>query len=148
MLIPNNPMIDLVKENKIAVLSSDYKGTPFGSLTPYALDEGGNPIIYVSDLAVHTTNINKNSKASITISKIDEENIFNSARITLLGKMKKTNDEKIVKIYYDKYKQAESFSQFADFSFYVMEIESIYYVGGFGDINWIDIEEYRKQFIK
>lgn len=144
--LENDPMVDLVKETKIAVLSSDYKGTPFGSLTPYALDDNGNPIIYVSDLAVHTSNINKNPKSSITISKIDTDNVFNSARITILGKMKKVDNENIKKTYFAKYKEAESFARFADFSFYVMEIESIYYVGGFGDINWIDVDDYRKAF--
>jgi len=34
----------------LKALSTDYKGTPFGSLVPYAVDAEERPYIFVSDI--------------------------------------------------------------------------------------------------
>lgn len=141
----------LVKDGKVASLSSDYKGTPFGSLMPYAVDDDGRPIIYISTLAVHTKNLNKNPKASVMITKVDEKDVFNSARITLAGKMVKVSEkeaEAVGKVFFAKFKDAKRLSEFHDFNFYRLEIDRIYYIGGFGDIQWIDPADYKKGFPK
>lgn len=147
-----DPLVELAKGGKVASLSSDYKGTPFGSLMPYALDEEGNPLIYVSTLAVHTKNLTKNPKCSVMVTKVDDDDLFNSARVTFVGKMTKLTDkdevEKAKKVFYGKHKKAEKLDQFHDFAFYKLEIEKIYYIGGFGDIQWVEPKDYKKGFSK
>lgn len=145
------PMIDLVKEGKVATLSTTYNKVAFGSLVPYALDTKGCPIIFVSDLALHTKNIKKDSRCSLMIAKISEDDIFNSSRITFIGKMVKVQDKElpeIKKIYLERHESVKDFIDFKDFSFYKLEIEKIYWVGGFGEINWIKLENYQKNFSK
>ena len=147
----DEPMIDLVNAGKVATLSTDYKGTPFGSLTPYALDGKGCPILFLSNLAVHTKNIKKNPKCSIMVSKIDAEDPFNSARITFVGKLVRIDNkhrEKFKEIFLKRQKTSEQFIDFADFHFYYIEIESIHYIGGFGDIDWIAPADYTKAYKK
>ena len=142
-------MIDLAKEGKVATLSTTYDKVAFGSLVPYVLDAKGRPIIFVSDLALHTKNLKKDPKCSLMVAKIDKDDIFNSARITFIGKMVKIPDkelEEIKKLYLAKHESAEGFIDFEDFNFYRLEIEKIYWVGGFGDIDWIEIKEYQKSF--
>lgn len=144
-----NPMIDLVKEGKVATLSTNYDKVAFGSLTPYVLDNKGRPIIFVSDLALHTKNFKKDPKCSLMVAKIDKDDIFNSARITFIGKMVKVSDkelEEIKKLYLARHKSAEDFVELEDFSFYRLEIEKIYWVGGFGDIEWIEPKKYLENF--
>jgi len=151
VLVQDDAMYDLVKTGKVAALSSDFKGTPFGSLMPYALDAKGNPIIYISDLAVHTKNLNKNPACSLMVSKVKDDDIFNSQRITFVGKMKrvpKEDVEAVKKIFYGKFKEAEDYAELHDFGFYRMEISTIFYIGGFGDINWVKTEDYQKGFGK
>lgn len=144
-----NPMIDLVKAGKAATLSTTHDKVAFGSLVPYVLDSKGRPVIFVSDLAIHTQNLKKDPKCSLMVAKIDKNDIFNSARITFIGKMVKVPDkelEEIKKLYLARHKSAEGFVDFEDFNFYRLEIEKIYWVGGFGDIEWIDPKEYFENF--
>lgn len=140
-------LIDLVKGGTIVTLSSDYKGTPFGTPAPYAIDSEGRPVLFLSNLAIHTKNIVKNPKCSVMVLKEDKEDPFNSARVTFVGKMVKVSDKERAeykKLFLAKQKAAEDFIDFGDFNFYRLEIESIFYVGGFGDIQWIDPKDYVK----
>jgi hypothetical protein len=144
-------MIDLVKEGKISTLSTTYDKVAFGSLVPYALDSKGSPVIFVSDLAIHTKNIKKDSKCSLMIAKISEDDIFNSSRITFIGKMVKVPEKElpeIKKIYLEKHESVKGFIDFKDFVFYRLEIDKIYWVGGFGDISWVELQDYQKNFTK
>lgn len=143
----NSQMKDLINKTKIASLSTMYKDYPYTSLVPYAIDGKGRPIIFISDLAMHTKNLNKISKCSLMASKISKDDIFNSARITFIGKMTKVSDgeiEEVKKIYLEKHPVSESLLELVDFSFYRMEIDHIHYIGGFGDINWYDKDQYLK----
>lgn len=140
-------LIDLVKGGTIVTLSSNYLGTPFGTPAPYAIDSEGRPVLFLSDLAIHTKNIRKNPKCSIMVLKEDKEDPFNSARVTFIGKMVKVNDKERAeykKLFIGKQKTAEWFSDLEDFNYYRLEIESIFYVGGFGDIQWIEPKDYVK----
>jgi len=144
-----NPMIDLVKEGKVATLSTTYDKVAFGSLVPYVLDKKGRPIIFASDLALHTKNIKKDPKCSLMVAKLNKDDIFNSARITFIGKIVKIPDkelEEAKELYLERHKAAEDFAELEDFSFYRLEIEKIYWVGGFGSIDWIELKEYQKSF--
>lgn len=152
MLPGADPMYDLVKNEKVATLSSSYKGTPFGSLIVYAIDTDGIPFIFISDLAQHTKNLTKQPKCSLMVSKIDKEDVSNSARITFAGKMKKVTDEKewkrLREIYLKANPNSETFIDFGDFNFYKLDVKEIQYIGGFGDINWVDPKDYVKGYKK
>tara|TARA_Y100000034_G_scaffold78539_1_gene94393 strand:- start:3108 stop:3557 length:450 start_codon:yes stop_codon:yes gene_type:complete len=65
---------------------------PYGSVMPYCLDEKGRVVVYISDLAVHTDNINANPFASVMVFKPDEKgNVFNGSRVTMSGKFRKVD---------------------------------------------------------
>lgn len=135
----------LAKTGDVATLCTDYNGTPFGSLAPYALDKDYNPVIFISDLAVHTKNLTKNSASSMMVMKVDKDNVFNSKRITFVGKMVKVEKlEEVSEIFFTKHKQAKDYAEL-DFTFYRMEISKIYYIGTFGDIRWVDVKDYRNE---
>lgn len=147
LLMFNCDVYGLMMLEKTATLSTDYKGTPFGSLVPYALDGNGNPIVFLSSLATHTKNLDKRPECSIMVVKVDHSDVFNSARVTLLGKMEMVNDDKIRDIFFGKFPKAKEYGEvLGDFSFYIMKIDKVYYIGGFGDINWIKVDDYAKKF--
>ena len=147
-------MKGLIREGKIASLATMYssmatKGEnyPYTSLVPYIVDKEGRPIVFISDLAMHTKNLKRNSKCSLMVSKINEDDIFNSARVTLIGTMEKVPEkeiEEIKKIYFEKYPVSKDLLDMWDFSFYRMEVEHIHYIGGFGDINWYQKDQIKK----
>jgi putative heme iron utilization protein len=148
---PNNDdAIKLAKKGKLAALGTDLKGSPFVSVAPVALDDKGRPFLYLSSMAAHTKNLKAKADASLMISKEDKENIFNSARLSFVGKMKLVEDEKEVaelkKVFFDRYPEAKDFEELHDFGFYRMEVEKLHYIGGFGDIRWIDGKDWTKTF--
>jgi putative heme iron utilization protein len=145
----NGPMHKLISHSQAGVLSSDFKGTPFGSFMPYILDKKGNPVVFVSDLARHTENIKANPKCSFTVHKLIRTDVFNSPRITLSGKMVKVSDKErkaLSAVYLKAHPGAKEFIEFEDFNFYRLEVEGIYWVGQFGDIQDVELEDYRKLF--
>ena len=151
LLSADNQMYKLIESSKTAALGSMQKDTPFISLVPYAIDKTGNPIIFISDMAVHTKNLQKTASCSLMMSKENKEDVFNSQRVTFLGKMEKVPEkeiEEVKKAYLEKYPDQEYLMELDDFAFYRMKITKIYYVGGFGDINWIAIDEYLKHWNK
>ena len=145
LLAADNGMKDLVNKTKTAALSTMYKEYPYTSLVPYTVDKNGRPIIFISDLAMHTKNLKKNEKCSLMATKINGKDVFNSARITFIGKMNKVPDkevEKVNKIYLEKYPDSKELLEMEDFAFYRMEIDQVNYIGGFGDINWYNKTQY------
>ncbi len=139
----------LVSNTKVGTACTIHKKGPFGSVMPYAVDKKGRPLVFVSDLAVHTKNIKKNPKASIFITEPTKEVKFDNPRVTLIGKMNlvpKKELEAAKKIYFKKFPEAKIYEQFHDFNLYRLEITAIYYVGGFGPkpIQWLDIKKYQE----
>ncbi len=136
-------VVDLLNVMNYGVLSTLYEDVPYGSSMPYMLDFQGRPVVYISEMAIHTKNINKNAKCSLTVIS-PENDVFNSPRITVLGEMKQIRDKNIEKAYFDKYPQAKRFKKLHGFNFYILEIKELYYVGGFGNIGWVDKNDYVK----
>lgn len=148
MMQVDDSMYKLISAERMGTLSTSLKGTPYGSLTPFMTDKKGNPILFLSDLAQHTENIGKDKRCSLMIHRIDKDDIFNSPRVTFVGKMTKITDnkerEELAKMYLRKHPEAKDFIDFEDFNFYRLIIDRIHYIGGFGDINWVDADEYRR----
>lgn len=137
----------LLKAEKDGVLSThslDVPGYPFGSVTPYALDKLGRPIILISNLAQHTQNINENGKVSLTIvASTAARDVQANARLTFLGDARKiTEDEADAKErYLRKFPHAKRYFEAHDFFFYVIELKRARYIEGFGKIWWVEPEE-------
>ena len=138
----------LIKDNnKVGVACTSHEKGSFGSVMPYSLDSKGQPVVLISDLAVHTKNIKRDPKSSIFVMKDRED--FNSARATLVGKFVKVPEKELEttgKHYFKDFPQAKIYSQFHDFNFYRLEVTDIYYVGGFGPkpIEWLDMDKYKE----
>lgn len=151
---------ELMQENKVAMVSTVYTeketAKPYGSVMPVSLvpkeywkEQAGSPYVFISDLATHTHNIEENPNVSIMVFKPDENgNVFNGSRVTYSGKLVKATDETVIeglrKHYLVDHPDAEEFIDFGDFNFYVLEIEDIYFIGGFGEIGHVEVDDYRK----
>lgn len=135
--------IILAESQELASLATMMDKVPYNSVIPYILNKG-KPVILISDLAQHTTNIKNCQDCSLMIFK-PRKNPANAARITFIGKINKVESTKeLQEIYLKKYPKSKNFINFKDFHFYQLEIDKIHYIGGFGDIQWITPEEYFK----
>ena len=96
--------------------------------------------LYLSDLADHTKNLKKNHKSCITILKKNESgDVQNSARLTLIGDLKKVPDkiyEACKYRFHNFFPESKVYEQMHDFNFYQISVTQARWIGGFGKISW------------
>ncbi|MBB5066329.1 HugZ family protein [Granulicella mallensis] len=138
----------LVSLSTIATLSTvslKRAGYPFGSLMPYAIDGSGRPIFLISNMAMHTQNLQADPRASLFVGQAGDGDPLGTARATLVGDILPIPDEEIRdarEIYLSRYENSRSWVDFKDFGFYRLQPLDIYYVGGFGVMGWVTAEDY------
>ena len=143
----------LLRQSELGVLSTHSKsneGFPFGSVSTYMSTVNGDVIFYISDLAQHTQNLLANNKMCLTVFSGSEgaknENDPNDgARLSLLGEVtlideinKKTTAERFFKLY----PESRRYQVLNDFKFYKLSVHRARFIGGFGDINWVNQEQW------
>lgn len=127
----------------LSTISVEVTGYPFGSVTPYCLDEDFFPNILISSIAQHTKNIMADNKVSLLISERSlSTNKQAIARLTYLGNaVKVDNIEPIKTRYLNYFPNAKDYFKTHDFVFYRIEPVRLRYIGGFGKISWIEKDE-------
>ncbi len=128
----------------LSTLSKKFDGFPFGSITPYLVDYDGSLIILISGLAEHTKNILHDPRVSLITHDQRDAQIQTQGRITLLGNAERIADKDTIGARYLRYfPEAETYFAMHDFAFYRIQPIAIRYIGGFGKIHWVNIEQYR-----
>ena len=130
----------------LSTLSRKQQGFPFGSVMPYGLDERGRPIFLISTMAMHTQNLQADSRASLLVTQLDSSgDPLGASRVTLVGNVcavPQTDLPEARKLYLSRHANSKHWVDFEDFSFYRMEVVDVYYVGGFGVMGWVSASEY------
>lgn len=140
----------LISLGSIATLSTVSKkrpGYPFGSLMPYTLDERGWPIFLISNMAMHTQNLEADLRASLFVGQAGDGDPLGTARATLIGDVLLVPDGEIAaarECYLSRHENSRFWVDFKDFGFYRLQPVDIYYVGGFGVMGWVSAEDYQK----
>jgi len=131
----------------LSTVSRKQQGYPFGSLMPYATDTAGSPIFLISNMAMHTQNLQADPRASLFVAQAADGDPLGTARATLVGDVLPVPDEELSpvrELYLSRYENSRSWVDFKDFAFYRLRPLDIYYVGGFGVMGWVDAEDYTK----
>ncbi|MDX8386370.1 MAG: DUF2470 domain-containing protein [Gallionella sp.] len=127
----------------LSTLSKKFNGHPFGSITPYVVDHDGSLLILISTIAEHTKNIQHDPRVSLITHNQQATNIQTQGRVTLLGEATlEPNREQSGARYLRYFPEAQSYFSMHDFSFYRIKPIAIRYIGGFGRIHWVDMENY------
>jgi len=126
----------------LATLSAGRDGWPFASVAPYALSEAGEPLLLLSDLAEHTRNLRADPRASLLVqdgaSGADPQA---GARVTILGEVESVPDLEVElarRCYLGRHPHAVEYLSLSDFRLYVLRVREARFIGGFGDMGWID----------
>lgn len=138
----------LVQTSKLATLSTlTQEGDPWGSLVAYATIDGGQPVLMVSTLAEHGRNLLADPRASLMIAS--EEHVgndpLNSGRVTLLGRCEKPQDEeaeRALAAFHAAVPTSKFYSGFGDFALWVLRVERVRWVGGYGRMDSADAASY------
>ncbi|MEM6830711.1 MAG: DUF2470 domain-containing protein, partial [Bacteroidota bacterium] len=118
-------------------------GFPFGSVVPYCLDHEGAPIFLISTIAEHTKNLTADSRCSLTILR-ESDDVQSNGRICLIGHVERLSDdvETLAEKYYRHFPKSRQYHGAHNFSFYRMKYTAIRYIGGFGQIHWLEPQEF------
>ncbi|KAF8677032.1 hypothetical protein HU200_046490 [Digitaria exilis] len=119
-------------------------GYPFGSLVDFAPDPLGHPIFSLSPLAIHTRNLLAEPRCSLVVQITGSSGLSNT-RVSIFGDvvpLPAEQQEWAHQQYVSKHQQWAS-QQWGNFYYYRMQtISDIYFIGGFGTVDWIDVKEY------
>ena len=131
----------------LSTLSKSFKGYPFGSYVTFITGPDRSVYIYASTLAQHTKNLFRDSRACITLSKEKkDDDKQNSQRLTLMGDLKPINksEKELVKPRFHKFlPDSKKYSALHDFDFYKLSHSKIRWIGGFGEIAWLKIKDWK-----
>jgi hypothetical protein len=123
--------------------SRKFSGFPFGSMMPFAVDDQGRPVFFISTMAMHTQNLHQDARASLLITQPGAvEDPLGAARLTLIGEVKLAPADEVRELYLSHYENARFWQDYTDFAYYRLEVAGVYFIGGFGVMGWIPAEEY------
>jgi heme iron utilization protein len=127
----------------LGTLSKKFDGYPFGSITPYLVDHDGSLLILISTLAEHTKNIRHDPRVSLITHDQLDPHIQTQGRVTVVGNARlEQNREQAGMRYLRYFPEALTYFAMHDFSFYRIRPIAIRYIGGFGKIHWVNMENY------
>src|SRR5208337_1793601 len=139
-------LVYLGRIGNLSTLSRKQPGFPFGSVMPYGLDEQGRPIFLISTMAMHTQNLQADSRASLLVTQPDASgDPLGASRVTVMGHVLAIPEAEVAqarRLNLERYANSKYWVDFEDFSFYRMDVVDVYYVGGFGVMGWVPASAY------
>src|SRR5215469_10812916 len=139
-------LVYLCRIGSLSTLSRKQAGFPFGSLMPYGLDDRGRPIFLISTMAMHTHNLQADSRASLLVTQQDVSgDPLGASRVTVVGNVLAIPEAEVPetrKLYLSRHANSKYWVDFDDFFFYRMDVVDVYYVGGFGVMGWVSASDY------
>jgi putative heme iron utilization protein len=117
-------------------------GDPYVSLVLIATDHDGAPILLLSDLADHTSNLRAEKRACLLLDGTGgRENPLSGERVTLQGRLEPSTQGRHRTRYLARHPTARMYADFKDFGFYHFTLERAHLVAGFGRIHWLEGSE-------
>jgi putative heme iron utilization protein len=112
-------------------------------MMPYAVDELGRPVFFISSMAMHTHNLRADPRASLLITQPDVSgDPLGAARLTLLGDATEAPAAQVSELYLSRYENAKYWQEYSDFAYYRLQVSGAYFIGGFGVMGWISADDY------
>ena len=141
-------LLSRVSIGTLSTLSRKHPGFPFGSLMPFALDLAGRPTLLISNMAMHTQNLKTDSRCSLFIEQSSAEgDPLGAPRATLVGHAAPVPEHDAASVrerYLARHENSRYWVDFADFSFFRLQVVDLYYVGGFGVMGWVEADDYER----
>jgi len=123
----------------LSTLSQRHPGWPAASFTPFALDEGGAPLLLLSELAEHTRNLQANDRACLFVHDTPGPDVRQTPRLALYGRARALPAAEAA-FAQERYLArhpgaAQLFS--LDFQLWKLEVTEAHWVGGFAAARWL-----------
>jgi putative heme iron utilization protein len=130
----------------LATLSED--GMPWASMVVFGTLEDGSPVLFVSTLAEHGRNLERDARGSLMVNApLDgHADPLQVGRVTLAGRFAKPEgerEEQAREAAYAAMPYGRTYAKFGDFSLWVLEVDRVRWVGGYGVMGSDDAAAYR-----
>ncbi len=114
------------------------QGRPHGSLALAATTMEGEPLLLLSDLAVHTRNLAADPRISVLYDADDggPEPLAGN-RVSVIGKAIPEPRPSVGERFLRRYPHARRYAALGDFRMYRVAIDAAHLVAGFGAIHWL-----------
>jgi heme oxygenase (biliverdin-IX-beta and delta-forming) len=139
----------LVASTNVATLAThSADGYPWASLVAFgSLEDAGSPVLFVSRLAEHARNLERDPRASLVVAEPNPQpDVLASGRVTLAGTAARPSPE-LAAVAWDAYvaavPTAKAYMHFRDFSLWILRVGRVRWVGGYGRMDTIDAAAYR-----
>lgn len=138
----------LVAATTVAALATvTGEGDPWASLSTYGLLADGSPVLCLSHLAEHGRNLLGDARASLLIASPEAAaDPLAGARVTLAGRARRPADEAshaaLRAAHLASVPSAIAYIDFSDFSLWVLSVERVRWVGGYGRMDSASAAEY------
>ena len=134
-------VVHVCRTGTLCTSSADHDGVPFGSHVDYVLCDDGRPAMLLAARAAHTINLEKADKCSLFCQPPATYG-QDGCRATITGRVRKMSEEESEEIrerYIDTHAHATDALKYPKlFSFHVMEVDDVFFVGGFGVVaKWV-----------
>lgn len=128
----------------LATLSDD--GSPWASLVGQAPLPDGRPVLIVSQLAEHGRNLLRDPRASLVVSAPPQRSDpLDSGRVTVAGRVERVEGERAaeaLEVYAAVHPAASLYSGFGDFDTWVLTVDRVRWVGGYGRMDSATAADY------
>jgi len=138
----------LLRRTPVGVLSTwsqAMPGFPFGSLAPFVLTHEGCPLLYTSRLAEHTRNFGADPRACLTVTDGGAVPSQALARASVLGEVRQATEAEHTALaarYFALFPEQREYETLGDFGFWRLEPLRVRWIGGFGEIAWVERAEW------
>lgn len=130
----------------LATLSDD--GSPWASMVMFGTLADGAPVIFVSTLAEHGRNLERDQRGSLMVAGASShKDPLQCPRVTLVGRWEKPEGEReeaARAAAYAAMPYGRTYAKFGDFSLWVLNVERVRWVGGYGVMGSDDADSYKK----
>ena len=113
---------------------------------PYAADQHGRPVFFISSMAMHTQYLGQDPRASLLVAQPEVTgDPLGAARMTIVGSASQAPAEEIGEVrdlYLSRHEDAKFWQDYTDFAYYRLAIQGVYFIGGFGVMGWISAGDY------
>jgi putative heme iron utilization protein len=128
----------------LCTLAIEPAGYPYGSFVTVGF-ENGNPIFLISQLAEHTRNLERDSRASLLVAESVAADPLANGRVTMLGPCTRVEGDggSARAAFFAAHPNARYYADFRDFGFWKLHVDAVRYIGGYGRMSWVSKDEWQ-----
>jgi len=124
----------------LCTVAVEPAGYPYGSFVTVALADG-HPVFLISEMAEHTKNLRRDSRASLLVAQGGAEDPLANARVTLVGECTPIEHPEAARAtFLERHPNAGYYVDFKDFNLWRLQVAAVRYIGGYGRMSWVDAD--------